>query len=120
MHELPAVEDLIRTLDEESERRGISRIEEVHIVIGELSSYVGECVNMYFDLLSAGHTCEGAKLFFEHTKARFKCSCCGLEFDHGAKVYLNGRRYDFEHDSIYVAKTLIEAENLKYDQDNAD
>ncbi len=118
MHELPAVEDLIRTLDEESERRGISCIEEIHIVIGELSSYVGECVNMYFDLLSAGHTCEGAKLFFEHTKARFKCSCCGLEFDHGR---------DFSCPSCGGEAGLIPGtgrefliSSLKYDQDNAD
>ena len=83
MHELPAVEDMIRTLDEESERKNIKRIEEVHITIGELSSYVGECIELYFDLLSAGHTCEGAKLFFTRTKARFRCISCGNEFDHG-------------------------------------
>ncbi|MCR5774091.1 MAG: hydrogenase maturation nickel metallochaperone HypA [Lachnospiraceae bacterium] len=83
MHELPAVEDMIRALDEESESRGISKIKEVHLVIGELSSYVGECVQMYFDILSEGHSCENAKLYFTHTKARFKCRDCGHEFDHG-------------------------------------
>ncbi|MBQ7584371.1 MAG: hydrogenase maturation nickel metallochaperone HypA [Lachnospiraceae bacterium] len=82
MHELPAVEDIIRTLDEESEKQGIERIEEVHIVIGELSSYVGECIELYFDLLSAGHTCEGAKLFFTRVGARFRCEGCGNEFLH--------------------------------------
>ncbi len=82
MHELPAVEDLIRTLDEESENKGISEISEIHIVIGELSSYIGECVQMYFDFLSEGHSCENAKLVFHHKKARFKCSSCGHEFDH--------------------------------------
>ncbi len=84
MHELPAVEDLIRALDEESEKKGISRIEEVHLIIGELSSYVGECIQIYFDMLSDGHACEGAKLCFTHTKARFKCNACGHEFDHGS------------------------------------
>ncbi len=83
MHELPAVEDIIRTLDRESEERNISSITEVHMIIGELSSYVGECVQMYFDILSKGHTCEGAKLFISHTKAKLRCSCCGLLFDHG-------------------------------------
>lgn len=82
MHELPAVEDMIRTLDEESEKKQIKRIKEIHLTIGELSSYVGECIEMYFDLLSAGHSCEGAKLFFTHTKARFRCVSCGYEFDH--------------------------------------
>ena len=82
MHELPAVEDMIRTLDEESLSRGISEIKEIHILIGELSSYVGECVQLYFDLLSDGHTCAGAKLHFRHTRAVFKCDRCGHEFPH--------------------------------------
>ena len=82
MHELPAVEDLIRALDEESEKKNILKIKEVHLVIGELSSYVGECVQMYFDLLSEGHTCENARLVITHTRARFKCISCSHEFDH--------------------------------------
>ena len=81
MHELPAVEDIIKALDEESEKKKIKRIEEIHLVIGELSSYVGECIELYFDLLSAGHTCEGAKLFFTHKKAKFRCLSCGSEFE---------------------------------------
>ena len=82
MHELPAVEDLIRALDEESGKKNISKINEVHLTIGELSSYVGECVQMYFDLLSEGHTCENAKLIITHTRARFRCVSCGNEFEH--------------------------------------
>ncbi|MBO5551127.1 MAG: hydrogenase maturation nickel metallochaperone HypA [Lachnospiraceae bacterium] len=83
MHELPAVEDLIRALDEESLNKNISRISEVHLTVGELSSYVGECVQMYFDLLSEGHSCENAKLIFKYTKASFRCVSCGHEFEHG-------------------------------------
>nr|MCR5746704.1 hydrogenase maturation nickel metallochaperone HypA [Lachnospiraceae bacterium] len=42
----------------------------------------GECIQMYFDLLAKGHTCEEAKLHFKQVKARFKCLKCGHEFDH--------------------------------------
>ena len=87
MHELPAVEDLIGTLDETAREKEISGIKEINIVIGELSSYVGECVQMYFDLLSEGHACEGAVLNFRPTKARFKCEKCGHEFDHGRDFF---------------------------------
>lgn len=83
MHELPAVEDLIRTLDRESEDKGISSIKEIHLIIGELSSYVGECVQMYFDILSEGHSCEGARLFIHNKRSRFRCLSCGHEFEHG-------------------------------------
>ena len=41
MHELPVVQDIIRTMDEESERNGLKKIDSVELVIGELSSVVG-------------------------------------------------------------------------------
>ncbi len=82
MHELPVVEDLIRQMDEESAKKGIERISSIELVIGELSSVVGEAVQMYFDLLSEGHSCEGAALHFTFVPARLRCRECGEEFDH--------------------------------------
>ncbi len=82
MHELPVVEEMITALDEESRAKNISKIKEVHLVIGELSSYVDECIQMYFDMLSPGHSCEGARLYFNYTKASFRCEKCGKIFEH--------------------------------------
>ena len=82
MHELPVVQELIERLDKESEERGIAHISEIHLRIGELSGVVGECVQLYFDLLSEGHSSEGAKLIFTHVPVRFKCPGCGREFPH--------------------------------------
>ena len=82
MHELPAVQDMIKTLDRESEEKGIKKIERINLSIGELSGIIGECVQIYFDLLSEGHSCEKAKLNINHVPARFKCSKCGKEFPH--------------------------------------
>ena len=84
MHELPVVQDIIRTMDEESERNGLKKIDSVELVIGELSSVVGECVKMYFDTLSEGHTCENAKLNFTHTHAELRCMNCGNVFEHNS------------------------------------
>ncbi|MBO6149291.1 MAG: hydrogenase maturation nickel metallochaperone HypA [Lachnospiraceae bacterium] len=81
MHELPIVEDIIRCMDRESGQRGFSRISEIKLSIGELSGMVGECVQMYFDILSEGHSCEGAKLVFEYSPVKFICSSCGREYE---------------------------------------
>lgn len=82
MHELPVVQDLIKTLDKESEERRIKKITEINLVIGELSGIIGECVQTYFDLLSEGHTCERAKLNFTFLPSTLICSECGTEFPH--------------------------------------
>ena len=82
MHELPAVTEMIKTLDEESVKNNLSRITGVRFVIGELSSIEEECVRAYFELLSKGRTSEGARLEFIRTYARLKCRSCGEEFEH--------------------------------------
>ena len=82
MHELPVVEDLIKTLDRESEEKNITGIKAVNLRIGELSGIMGECVQMYFDVLSRGHSCERAVLNITHVPAMLKCDKCGREFPH--------------------------------------
>ncbi len=73
---------MIKTLDQTSEEKGITEIKEINLVIGELSGIIGECVQMYFDMLSKGHTCEKAVLRFTHVPAMLKCTGCGKEFPH--------------------------------------
>ncbi len=82
MHELPVVQDLIKTLDEESREKGIERINRINLKIGELSGIIGECVQMYFDILSAGHSSEKAELRFIRVPAMLRCENCGKEFPH--------------------------------------
>ena len=82
MHELPAVTEVIKTLDEESMENNLSRITRVRFVIGELSSIEEECVRSYFELLSQGRSSEGAQLEFIKTYARLRCTRCGEEFEH--------------------------------------
>ncbi len=82
MHELPVVLDLLRVMGEEAEKRGFRRITRIDLVIGELSSYLDECVQMYFDIAAKDGVCAGAKLTFEHRPALLRCRECGKEFPH--------------------------------------
>ncbi len=82
MHELPVVLDVIRTVGEEAEKRGVRRVTRIDLVIGELSSIVDESVQMYFDVAAKDSVCGGAKLAFEHRPAMLRCKSCGKEFPH--------------------------------------
>lgn len=105
MHELPAVTEIIKTLDEESEKNNFKRITKVSFVIGELSSIEEECVKSYFELLSEGRSSQGAELEFINTCARLKCTACKKEFEHkgsfncpdcgGAGVLIKGTGREF-------------------------
>ncbi len=82
MHELPAVTELINTLEEEAEKHSLKSITRVVLKVGELSSMESECVRYYFELLSEDRLMQGASLEFERVPARLKCRDCGAEFDH--------------------------------------
>lgn len=82
MHELPVVLDVVRIVNEEAEKRGLRRVGQIDLVVGELSSIIDESVQMYFEIVAKDTPCEGAKLVFEHRPAMLRCQSCGQEFPH--------------------------------------
>lgn len=81
MHELPVTEDILRIVDEHAKRNGASRVTDIYLVIGELSSFIDDSIQFYFDLLSPDTLSEGAELHFKRIKTRFRCRKCGHEFE---------------------------------------
>jgi hydrogenase nickel incorporation protein HypA/HybF len=84
MHELAITEEILRIAVEHAERAGATRIVDINLVIGELSSVVDDSVQFYFDFVSPGTVAEGAKLHFRRVPARLRCRACGHEFEPGS------------------------------------
>jgi hydrogenase nickel incorporation protein HypA/HybF len=82
MHELPIVLEVIRLVNEEADQKGIKEIKNITIVVGELCAVMSESVQLYFELLSEGTPCDGAKLVFEHKPSLLHCTSCGYKFEH--------------------------------------
>lgn len=86
MHELPITQNILEiALRHAGDATHITRI---NLVIGDLSSVIGESVQFYWDMLSEGTVAEGAVLHFDRIKARFLCSDCEAEFEP------DGRKFD--------------------------
>lgn len=83
MHELGVTQGLLNLVLEEAEKIGAKRILAIDIVIGELSSYVDDSVQFYFDILSRGTIAEGARLVFHRQKGQALCLNCGHQFEAG-------------------------------------
>lgn len=79
MHELPATRGMLDVALDAAAAAGASRIHEIHLVIGDLSSMVDDSVQFYFDLLAEGTAAQGARLVFRREAAVLRCSACGLE-----------------------------------------
>lgn len=54
-----------------------ARITDLYLVIGELSSYVDDSVQFYWDVISEGTAAEGARLHFRRVPAEITCQGCG-------------------------------------------
>lgn len=80
MHEFAVTEGLVQIVHEEARKAGAARVKEVHVTIGELSTFVDRSIEFYFTELSRGTAAEGASLFFSTVEARARCDLCDLEF----------------------------------------
>lgn len=80
MHEFGVTEGLVEIVETEARRAGAERVAEVHVTIGELSTFVDESIEFYFSELSRGTLAEGAQLIFNTVAAVAWCDVCDLEF----------------------------------------
>ena len=81
MHELAVTEEILRVALEHAERAQATRITDIHLVIGALSTIVDDSMQFYFDFLSPDTIAAGAKLHFERIPARLRCRQCEHEFE---------------------------------------
>jgi hydrogenase nickel incorporation protein HypA/HybF len=88
MHELPIAEEILKITLEHAEKANAARVMKVNLVIGDLSTFVGESVEFYFDLLSEGTPAEGSALSISRIPARARCSACNHEFTPGGMNWL--------------------------------
>jgi hydrogenase nickel incorporation protein HypA/HybF len=81
MHELPATQGMLDVALDAARKAGGGRISGIDVVIGDLSSMVGESVQFYFDVLSRDTAAAGAELRLRRERARAACSTCGSGYE---------------------------------------
>ena len=81
MHEYPITEQIIKIAGEHCKKSGGSRVTKVNLVIGDYSGYVGESVQMYFDIIPQDTIFEGAVVEIQHVKPKLRCTRCGELFE---------------------------------------
>lgn len=80
MHELSVTESVLNLCTEYANKANATRVTDVHLVIGRLSSIVDDSVQFYWDFVSENSICQGAKLHFERLPAKLKCEDCKQEY----------------------------------------
>ncbi len=76
MHELPVTRSILEIVERHAAAAGAARVIRIHLVVGELTGFVPDSIQFYFDLLSRGSRAEGAALLIEQEPGRIRCTQC--------------------------------------------
>jgi hydrogenase nickel incorporation protein HypA/HybF len=76
MHELPVTQSILKIALKHANEANAKRIENIHIVMGELSTNVDDSVQFYWDIIAKDTLAEGAKLRFRRVPAELQCMAC--------------------------------------------
>ena len=80
MHEASITESILSLALEKAQEANAKKITRVNLVLGELSGVVGECLQMYFEVLAQKTIADGAVLSFETKPTTLKCRKCTKVF----------------------------------------
>lgn len=80
MHEYPITQQIIKIASNHCQEANATRVTKISLVVGEYSGFVGDSIQMYFDVISKDSLCEGARLEMEYIKPKLKCPACGEIF----------------------------------------
>lgn len=114
MHELPVTQSVLEIiLNHAGEAR---RITDIHLVIGQLASFVDESVQFYWDIISQGTIAEGARLHFRREPAVMLCYDCGYRYYLGGDFTCPNCGSDIvaveSGEEFYIESIEVEAEDV--------
>ena len=86
MHELVVTESLLELALKHAGNEHATKVTELFITIGALTSIVDDSVQFYWEIISRQTICENAKLHFERIPATFLCEKCGEKYTIGSEL----------------------------------
>lgn len=81
MHELAVTESILEIANRHASAAGATKVTDIFIKLGRLSSIVDDSVQFYWDIISQATLSEGAQLHFERVPARMHCLDCNNDFE---------------------------------------
>lgn len=80
MHELSVIQSVLDIVLDYAKKYNARKVKKINLEIGELSGFIPEWIQTYFDFVSKDTIAEKAKLVIKKIPAKIKCVECGKEF----------------------------------------
>ena len=80
MHELAVTQSILQIALKHAQEAEASRITDIYLVIGQLSSIVDDSVQFYWDIIAKDSIAEGAELSFKRIPIEILCLECDRSY----------------------------------------
>lgn len=80
MHELAVTQSILDIAVKYAQQAQASRVTDLYIVVGRLSSIVDDSVQFYWDMVTEHTVCAGSCLHFQRVPAELLCQDCGEKY----------------------------------------
>jgi hydrogenase nickel incorporation protein HypA/HybF len=80
MHELSITQHILDIVTKHAQRANAERVKAINLVVGDLTGFVDDSIQFYFDMLSPNTLAEGARLNIRRTPVKMRCRTCGAEY----------------------------------------
>jgi len=91
VHEVSVMASIVEAVLEELKKHDVEKVEEVHMVIGELTFLGKEQLEFAYEIVTRGTILEGSKLVMADEKVQVLCRSCGYS---GGVEYVSGGGQD--------------------------
>ena len=81
MHELAVTEHILDIALKHAQNANAASVDEIYLVIGQLSSIVDDSIQFYWDIISKDTICNQARLHFTRIPAKLFCLDCHVEYE---------------------------------------
>lgn len=81
MHELVVTENMLEIALHHAHTAKAAHVTDLHVVLGELSSFIDDSIQFYWNFVSEGTIAEGAQLHFRRIPAEMVCQDCQHKYD---------------------------------------
>lgn len=80
MHELAVTQYVFELVNKQAEKNNLSKVNIIHLLIGDQCDYVPEIIEEYLQVMSEGTPLDGVKVDATVKESKVVCKDCGAEF----------------------------------------
>ena len=81
MHEFVVTQGILSIILQKAQEVQARKITKVDLLVGRLTGYVPECIQLQFDILSHNTVADGANLTFHQPLVRLHCRKCNIDYE---------------------------------------